>query len=66
MAKMKIKKSVLDRFKITKKGKVLHARSFSSHLKSSKSKSQKRRLKKINLLEGKIKTKIKKILGVKK
>lgn len=60
---MKIKKSIADRFKVTKTGKVFHSRSFSSHLKSAKSKSQLRRLAKQKQLQGKIAGKIKKLLG---
>jgi len=60
--KIKIRKSIADRFKVTKTGKVFHCRSFGSHLKSAKSKSQLRRLKKLKILEGKISKKIKKIL----
>jgi len=60
---MKIRKSLKDRFKITKTGKILHCRSFGSHLKSAKSKSQKRRLKKEKIIKGKVSRKIKKLLG---
>lgn len=61
--KMKIRKSLKDRFKITKTGKVIHYQSFGSHLKSAKSKSRLRRLRRPKQLEGKIAKKVKKILG---
>jgi ribosomal protein L35 len=45
--KMKIKKSVSNRFEVTKTGKVLRMSSFNRHLRRKKSKKQLRRLKKI-------------------
>lgn len=61
--KMKIRKSVNRRFKITKTGKVLRGSSFSRHLRSKKKKSQIRRLKKIKEFKGKKAKTIKKMLG---
>lgn len=43
MPKLKTKKSAIKRFKVTKNGKVLRGRQMGSHLKMSKSASQKRR-----------------------
>lgn len=40
---MKTKKSVTKRFRITKTGKILRRRQMGRHLKASKSKSQKKR-----------------------
>lgn len=60
---MKIRKSVADRFRVTKNGKVLRASNFNRHLKSSKSKSQVRRLRRTKNLETRMARNIKKILG---
>lgn len=61
--KMKIRKSISRRFKITKTGKVLRGSSFARHLRSKKKKSRIRRLKKIKHFKGKTAKKIKKLLG---
>jgi len=45
MPKMKTKKSLLRRVKVTGSGKILHASNFKRHLRRTKSKSQLRRLK---------------------
>ena len=62
--KVKTRKSVNRRFKITKTGKVLRGSSFTSHLASKKSKKQKRRLKKLKKTKGSYAKKVKKVLGV--
>ncbi|MBU1088443.1 50S ribosomal protein L35 [Patescibacteria group bacterium] len=61
--KLKIKKSVSNRFKITKTGKVLRLSSFNRHLKRKKSKRQLRRLKGKKNVGGKLAIKVKKLLG---
>jgi len=61
--KNKIRKSIADRFKITKKGKVIYRSNFNSHLASSKSDSQLRRLARPKQLETKLAKKIRKLLG---
>lgn len=61
--RLKIKKSVSSRFKITKNGKVLHASAFNRHLRRKKSKKQLRRLKGKKLITGRLAVKIKKLLG---
>lgn len=61
--KLKIKKSLLKRFKITASGKLLSGRSFTSHLRRKKSKSAKRRLNLDKVYEGRLAIKIKKMLG---
>ena len=61
--KKKIKKSVANRFRVTKTGKVMRATSFSRHLKRKKSRKQKRRLKQTRVIRGKLARKIKKLLG---
>lgn len=61
--KLKIRKSVKRRFKITKTGKVLHGSSFSRHLRRKKSKSHIRRLKQTSALTDKMAKKIKMLLG---
>jgi len=62
-AKQKTKKSLARRFKITKRGKVLHTVSFKRHLRRNKSSSQKRRYKRTVLMTGAYAKKIKKFLG---
>ena len=62
--KAKIRKSILNRVKITASGKVLHASNFKRHLRSAKSASQKRRLKGLKAFPNVRANKIKKILGV--
>jgi large subunit ribosomal protein L35 len=61
--KQKTKKSLARRFKITKKGKVIHRSAFGRHLKKAKSKTQKKKYKKMKKLEGTMAKKIKKIMG---
>lgn len=63
MPKMKIKKSIRKRFKITKRGKVLRGRQYGRHLKINKTKSQKRKYKRRAVLKGRFAKKIKKLLG---
>ncbi len=61
--KIKIKKSLLKRFKITKTGKVLFRGSHIRHLRRKKSKSSIRRQKLPQKIETRWKVKIKKLLG---
>lgn len=61
--KLKTRKSVRNRFEITKTGKVLKMPSFNRHLRRKKSKKQLRRLKNKKAVNGKWATKVKKILG---
>jgi len=63
MPKQKTKKSAVKRFRITKRGKVLHRSSFGRHLRKSKSKTQKKKYKKMKKLKGTMAKKIKKIMG---
>ena len=63
MPKKKIKKAVSKRFKITKTGKVMHARQMSKHLLRRKSARRKRRLAEPHALEGKFGKKVKQMLG---
>ena len=63
MPKLKIKKSVARRFKVTKNGKVLFSHQFNNHKKLHKSKSRIRRQNEPGLLKGKFAQKIKKLLG---
>ncbi|OGK14638.1 50S ribosomal protein L35 [Candidatus Roizmanbacteria bacterium RIFCSPHIGHO2_02_FULL_37_15] len=64
MPKQKTHKSAAKRFKITKKGKLLHRSHYLRHLRSKKSKRQIRRLKLLKQVKGNYKKKIKKMLGV--
>lgn len=61
--KMKIKKSVSSRFKVTKTGKVLFAHQNQGHLQRKKSARAKRRHKEIGVLQGRFAKKIKRMLG---
>lgn len=63
--KAKTRKSAQKRFKITKKGKVLHRSHYLRHLRSKKSKRRIRRLKQMKRVTGIPGTKIKKMLGKK-
>lgn len=62
--KIKVKKSVSKRFKVTKKGKVLRGSQMHGHLRSKKSKSAIRRHKLGGVVEGTFAKKIKKMLAV--
>ncbi|MFA6518647.1 MAG: bL35 family ribosomal protein [Candidatus Shapirobacteria bacterium] len=62
--RLKIRKSVSNRFEVTKNGKVLRRSSFDRHLRSKKSKKQLRRLKGKKLVLGKFAKKVKQILGM--
>jgi ribosomal protein L35 len=61
--KRKIKKSVSNRFEVTKNGKVLRMSSFNRHLRRKKSKKQLRRLKGKQVVQGALAIKVKKLLG---
>lgn len=50
MPKLKTRKSVAKRFRITKKGKIKRSRAFKSHLLGGKSSSRKMRLSKSDLV----------------
>jgi large subunit ribosomal protein L35 len=63
MAKQRTDKSAAKRFKVTKKGKVLHRSHYIRHLRTSKSKSQIRRLKTMKGVAGDLGKKIKQMLG---
>lgn len=61
--KMKIKKSVSKRFKVTKTGKVLRRTQTMRHLRRKKSKKQIRKYKVPKQVTGEMAIKIKKMLG---
>ncbi len=61
--KMKVKKSVSKRFKVTKRGKVIFSHQYKGHLKLHKSKSRIRRQKEPGVLKGRFALKIKKMLA---
>lgn len=63
MYKLKIKRSVKRRFKVTKTGKVLRGSQMRSHLRSHKSKGTLRAQKEVKQLEGAFAKKIKQLLG---
>ncbi len=60
--KIKVKKSVSKRFKVTKTGKVLHRSHGMRHLRSNKSKAQIRRLKRTKSLFKSIAIKVRRAL----
>ncbi|MCL4353697.1 50S ribosomal protein L35 [Patescibacteria group bacterium] len=61
--KKKIKKSVVKRFKITKKGKVIFSHQYKGHLMRKKSQKRKRRQKEPGMLENAFARRIKKMMG---
>ena len=61
--KLKIRKSISNRFEVTKSGKVLRMSSFNRHLRRKKSKKQLRRLKGKQVVQGALAIKVKKLLG---
>lgn len=61
--KLKVRKSISNRFEITKNGKVLRRASFDRHLRSNKSKKQLRRLKGKKAVLGRFALKVKRLLG---
>ena len=63
MGKMKTRKSLIKRFRITKNGKILRRQSFRRHLKAGKSKKRLRNLKKTVELKGFYARKIHKATG---
>ena len=63
MPKIKTKKSVTKRFKVTKKGKVLRTQAFKRHLNVKKSSKRKRRLSGVVLTKKTFSKKVKKVLG---
>lgn len=64
MPKMKTKKSLARRVKVTAGGKILHASNFTGHLKRNKSNSRLRRLKRLKTFSRAFELKIKQRLGV--
>jgi large subunit ribosomal protein L35 len=63
MPKVKTKKIITKRIKVTKTGKIFRGRSFTSHLKVKKSQKKKRELKRQVELKGFYAKKIRKALG---
>lgn len=63
MSKVKTKKSLVNRLKITKNGKVLRRQSFRRHLKASKSRKQLRGLKRTLNVTGYLAKKVRKVVG---
>lgn len=62
--KRKVKKSVANRFRVTKNGKVIFAHQYRSHKRGKKSKSRLRRQKEPGQLTGKFAKRIKILLAV--
>jgi large subunit ribosomal protein L35 len=63
MPKIKTKKLITTRLKITKTGKVMRRQSFRRHLKASKTSKRLRNLKKTIELKGPIARKVKQLMG---
>lgn len=63
MYKLKTKRSIKRRFKVTKTGKVLRGSQMRSHLRSHKSKRTLRAQKEVKQLEGAFAKKVKQLLG---
>ncbi len=63
--RLKVNKSISNRFEVTKNGVVLREASFDRHLRRKKSKKQLRRLKGKRVVSGRWATKIKMLLGLK-
>lgn len=63
MPKMKTKKSLTKRLKITKTGKVIRRQSFRRHLKSSKSAKRLRNLKRVKVMGGFYAKRVRKVTG---
>ena len=61
--KLKVKKSISNRFEVTRTGKVLRMSSFNRHLRRKKSKKQLRRIKGKQPVHAAFAIKIKKLLG---
>ena len=62
MPKLKTRKSVAKRFKVTSSGKIKRSKSGASHLLAKKSASRKRRLRKSAILTGGFKKRVKRFL----
>ncbi len=65
MPKRKVRKSITNRFKVTKTGKVLRRQAFRRHIKSTKTSKQLRNLKRVVELKGFYAKKVKKAVGKK-
>ena len=63
MGKVKTKKSLTTRLKVTKNGKVLRRQSFARHLKASKSSKQLRGLKRTLNVTGYLAKKVRTVVG---
>lgn len=62
MPKIKTRKGIKKRLKISKKGKVQFRRSGKSHLLTSKSRKRKRRLRTTDIMEGTVARKMKRLI----
>ena len=63
MGKVKVRKSLTTRLKITKNGKVLRRQSFRRHLKAAKSSKQLRGLKRVLNVTGYLAKKVRTVVG---
>lgn len=63
--KRKVRKSITNRFKVTKTGKVMRRQAFRRHIKSTKTSKQLRNLKRVVELKGYYAKKVKKAVGKK-
>ena len=63
MNKVKVRKSLTNRLKITKNGKVLRRQSFRRHMKAAKSSKQLRGLKRVLNVTGYLAKKVRTVVG---
>lgn len=66
MPKIKTRKSISKRFKVTGSGKIMRRKSFKGHLNVKKSAKRKRRLGREQEMTGFYEKKLRKIMGIKK
>lgn len=63
MPKIKTRKSITNRFRVTKSGKVLRRQGFRRHLKAGKSQKRLKNLKRVIEMKGSFAKRIRKVLG---
>jgi large subunit ribosomal protein L35 len=64
MPKVKTRKSITKRFKVTKTGKIMRGRSFTSHLRAKKSSKKKRAMRRPVEVKGYYGRKLRKAMGL--
>jgi len=64
MPKVKTRKSLVRRFKITKTGKIIRRQAFRRHLKAGKSRKRLRNLKRVKEVKGFYAKKLRRAMGI--